>query len=219
MTPAEHLTEIHEFYGRPAATLTLAQIQFGMVVCELRRTSGNVADAAANLGLGRACVYGLLNNFCRLTRAISSTAPKVAVSAFCFLLSALVCSAQVPPLPMAAAALPTPVKYLTWDAVPEATGYLVRCGTNRYGWTNSFSVPTNRVPYTVGVFYIVTTIGAGGESAPAYWPSNRIAELWLVGYGTDLTQATNIARLTTYTNVPPERMRFWGVQERTSHYE
>lgn len=81
MTPTEHLNEIDEFYGRPAATLTLAQIQFGAVLCELRRTSGNVAEAAANLGLGRACVYGLLNNFCRLTRAISSTAPKMAVAA------------------------------------------------------------------------------------------------------------------------------------------
>lgn len=216
MTATEHLNEIHEFYGRPAATLTLAQIQFASVLLELRRTSGNVAEAAANLGLGRACVYGLLNNFCRLTRGISSTAPK-AVAALLF--TTVAAWAQVPPLPMAAAALPAPVKYLTWDTVPEATGYLVRCGTNRFGWTNSFSVPTNRVPYTAGVFYIVSTLGAGGESAPAYWPSNRIAELWLVGYGTDLTQATNIARLTTYTNVPPERMRFWGVQERTSHYE
>jgi hypothetical protein len=81
MTPTEHLNEIDEFYGRPAATLTLAQIKFGAVLCELRRTNHNVAEAAANLGLGRACVYGLLNNFCRLTRAISSTAPKVAVAA------------------------------------------------------------------------------------------------------------------------------------------
>lgn len=109
--------------------------------------------------------------------------------------------------------------YLAWDNPPGASNR-VAWGRVRNAWTNGVAtISTNRFPITNGWAYKVTAIVDGMESVPALWPSNRVAELWLRGHGTNMTQGTNIVRLVKFTNAPPGNMQFWGVANVTTGWE
>lgn len=121
--------------------------------------------------------------------------------------------------PALASVAPFKQTYLTWDN-PAGASNRVSWGTVRNYWTNgSVMIFTNRFPITNGSAYKVTALVGDVESVPALWPSNRVAELWLRGNGTNMTQGTNIVRLAKFTNTPPGNMQFWGVANITTGWE
>ncbi len=105
---------------------------------------------------------------------------------------------------------------LVWDWPAEAVSFAVYTGPSRTQLTNRSVVTTNRIALDRAVTYGVASLSAQGiESTLAYWPSNRIAELWLRGMGTNMSGGTNIVRLVAFTNSPPGNMQFWGVADVT----
>jgi hypothetical protein len=110
---------------------------------------------------------------------------------------------------------------LTWDAEPGITNWTVYSGTARNQWTATNTITTNVLEITDRTkAYGITALFLGAPSVVAYWPSNRLGQLWLTGYSADLTQRTNLARLTgTFTNNPPGNMQLWGVENRTVGWE
>lgn len=130
---------------------------------------------------------------------------------------------MVPPLPqistMTARAIVAPQSYLTWDKQTNITQYAVYTGPSRTNLPYRTVVSTNYVVY-VPTNYAVTALNGTEESMPAFWPSNRIAELWLIGYNTnDFSQKTNLSKLLSFTNDLPANMQFWGVENRTVGFE
>lgn len=123
-------------------------------------------------------------------------------------------------LPMASPPPRTNQLFLTWDGPEDATGYHVFIGPARLEWTNNFIVHTNLTPYVPGLHYGVATVGDGGlESAIAYFPSNRISELWLGEYTTNFANVTNVFLLERYTNHPGAPQRFWQIKDVTVGWE
>jgi hypothetical protein len=135
---------------------------------------------------------------------------------------------SLPPMPVATASAAkstaaAPVKpfVLTWDVEPGVTNWTVYSGPARNQWTATNMISTNVLAITDKTkAYGITAMLLGAPSVVAYWPSNRLGQLWLTGYTADLTQRTNIARLTgTFTNNPPGNMQLWGVENRTVGWE
>lgn len=109
-------------------------------------------------------------------------------------------------------------RYLVWTNKESQS--VVYTGASRQTLSNRQVISANQTLYTNGVHYGVAAINmAGVESTLAYWPSNRVAEYWLRGYGTNLNQFTNIVKLATFTNNPPGQMYFWGVADITTRWE
>lgn len=185
---------------------SMETVKLRAVQAALRKCNGNRKAAAALLGISRTSIYNFLRG---------------AGMTLVLVLGMIFPASSQPPLPAAALApQPQRVAFLEWQVGAGTKDFQVLSGPARGHTTNAVFTSSNRLPVVPGVHYAIRARDSNlVTTAFAYWPSNRIAELWLVGYGAGLKQATNIARLTTYTNVPPERMRFWGVQERTSHYE
>jgi hypothetical protein len=106
-------------------------------------------------------------------------------------------------------------QYLTWTS--SEARFAVYTGTNRVSLGNRQVISENKTRLTNGVHYGIAAINVGNiESTLAYWPSNRIAEIWLRGYGANLNQFTNVTRLVgPFTNAPPGQMQFWGVADIT----
>jgi Leucine-rich repeat (LRR) protein len=105
--------------------------------------------------------------------------------------------------------------YLTWTS--SEAQFAVYTGSSRATLTNRQVISENRTRLTNGVHYGIAALNTVGiESTLAFWPSNRIGELWLRGSGTNLNQFTNVTRLAgPFTNAPPGLMRFWGVADVT----
>lgn len=110
---------------------------------------------------------------------------------------------------------------LTWDAEPGVTNWTVYSGPARNQWTATNTIATNVLAITDRTkAYGITAMFLGAPSVVAYWPSNRLGQLWLTSYSADLTQRTNVAQLTkTFTNNPPGNMQLWGVENRTVGWE
>lgn len=119
---------------------------------------------------------------------------------------------------LAPAQIKTNTLFLTWTS--SESKFAIYTGTSRTTLTNRQVIGVNKYPLTNNINYGVAAINmAGIESTLAYWPSNRVFELWLRGYGTNLNQFTNVAKLATCTNIPPGQMYFWGVADITTRWE
>ena len=102
--------------------------------------------------------------------------------------------------------------FLTWDSPADITEWKVYTGPSRDNWTNNLVVATNRIPFAPGRIYGVTALGYGAESAPAYWPSNRVADLVLVAE--DITTGAKLETLwMRYTNAPEGKGKLLRLRE------
>jgi hypothetical protein len=185
------------------ATLLLARLLFA------------VAGVWLVMGMGNVVVAAVRTKVVRSPRdAATVAAPK---------------QSSMPPMPVAtasaakstAAAIPVKPFVLTWDAEPGISNWTVYSGPARNQWTATNTIGTNVLAITDKTkAYGITAVFLGAPSVVAYWPSNRLGQLWLTGYSADLTQRTNVARLTgTFTNNPPGNMQLWGVENRTVGWE
>lgn len=124
---------------------------------------------------------------------------------------------------LSSAALPTAIQtnkqsVLIWDT-PENRS-VIYIGTNKASLKYVTTVSTNAYPYMSGKIYGIAALNTAGIEGPmAYYPSNRVAELWLKGYSSSFSQSTNLARLMTFTNTLPDNMRYWGIADVTIRWE
>jgi hypothetical protein len=110
--------------------------------------------------------------------------------------------------------------WLRWDAAPGITNWIVYVGAARNKWTNHFKTTTNTIVIDRTAVYGVASLSGNLQNMIAYWPSNRLGQLWLIGMSNDLSQRTNVVQLTgTFTNNPPGNMQLWGVENRTVGYQ
>jgi len=104
-------------------------------------------------------------------------------------------------------------KFLTWDSA--ATKFAVHVGTNRASLVRKSVISTNRYQIASGSVYGIRAIDAAGmESAPAYWPSNRIGELW-TQFSTNLVGWQDSQRLERFTNSAKQPAMFLRVVDKT----
>ncbi|MGC3961321.1 MAG: hypothetical protein QM813_26360 [Verrucomicrobiota bacterium] len=212
MTAADHkLDEIYlRLGGRNARSYTLAQVRDAAIRSEYEATGYMRNRAAENLGIARTTMFTWL--------AAQRAAARAAIACWLICLSPAFAQSKgaallIPTLPVGAV-MTNKQAMLTWES--NAYQFAVRTGTNRSSVGNRQVVATNAVPFERGLVYDVRALNAAGiEGAPAYYPSNRVGSYWLRGYGANLAQGTNIARLVTFTNIPPGNMQFWGIADVT----
>ncbi len=105
------------------------------------------------------------------------------------------------------------VKLLTWDSA--ATKFLVYMGTNRASIVQRTTINTNVYPLTNGVVYRIAALdGSGKEVASAFWPSNRVGELW-TQTSTNLTAWQDSQRLERFTNSAKQPAMFQRIVDKT----
>lgn len=102
---------------------------------------------------------------------------------------------------------------LTWAS--SESRFAIRSGTNRASVGNRFVVTSNTIPFKSGVVYSVAAINTVGvESAPAYFPSNRVGAL-IEQTSVNLATWTDGRTLETFTNTPARPQMYLRIVDRT----
>lgn len=196
---------------------TLAQVRDAAITLEFQATGFNQEATAKNLGRSRSFIYDWVR-FKQMAAARQMAATVVVV--ICACLCPVVSHAQVKGAALLLPALAVAdvktnkTQTLTWTSSEDR--FAIRTGTNRASLGPRFLITSNSLPYQRGLVYSVAAVNTVGvESAPAYFPSNRVGAL-IEQTSVNLTTWTDGRTLETFTNTPARPQMYLRIVDRTT---